>query len=262
MTGEPNVVRTPAVLLRSLIAVGTPSSGGSSPPARSRRSAAAAAARARSGVTVMNAPSPASRASIRARRVLDQLGGAHLAAPGRRRPARARSGRAAGSRAARLVRPTHARPRYDTAAWTSPVPPPRPSTPPTRWPASARASPAPTTTAPTGCSTWTATRSAGCRWPPPPRWPGVVEQEWARGWSAPGRLDRRGHPPRRPARPPACWAPGPGEVLVGDSTSVNLYKLLVAGADARPGPRRAGLHRRRLPHRPVRRRRGGRGPRA
>ena len=27
----------------------------------------------------------------------------------------------------------------------------------------------------------------------------------------------------------------PGEVLVGDSTSVNLYKLLVAGADARPG---------------------------
>ena len=28
---------------------------------------------------------------------------------------------------------------------------------------------------------------------------------------------------------------GPGEVLVGDSTSVNLYKLLVAGAAARPG---------------------------
>src|SRR6185312_14670662 len=27
----------------------------------------------------------------------------------------------------------------------------------------------------------------------------------------------------------------PGEVLVADSTSVNLYKLLVAGADARPG---------------------------
>ena len=27
----------------------------------------------------------------------------------------------------------------------------------------------------------------------------------------------------------------PGEVLVGDSTSVNLYKLLVAGAAARPG---------------------------
>src|SRR4051794_23590833 len=28
---------------------------------------------------------------------------------------------------------------------------------------------------------------------------------------------------------------GPGEVLISDSTSVNLYKLLVAGADARPG---------------------------
>src|SRR6478672_4080362 len=27
----------------------------------------------------------------------------------------------------------------------------------------------------------------------------------------------------------------PGEVLVGDSTSVNLYKLLVAGAEAQPG---------------------------
>jgi hypothetical protein len=62
---EPNVVRTPAVLFRSLMAVGTPSSGGSSPPARSRSSARAAAPSARSGVTVRKAPRPASRASIR-----------------------------------------------------------------------------------------------------------------------------------------------------------------------------------------------------
>ena len=42
-------------------------------------------------------------------RVLDELGGAHLAAPGRRRPARARSGRAAGSRAATVTPRTHGR---------------------------------------------------------------------------------------------------------------------------------------------------------
>src|SRR4051812_44656007 len=66
-TREPNVVRTPAVLFRSLIAVGTPCSGGSSPPSRTAWSARAAAARAWSAVTVMNAPICGSSASIRAR---------------------------------------------------------------------------------------------------------------------------------------------------------------------------------------------------
>ncbi len=63
----------------------------------------------------------------------------------------------------------------------------------------------------------------------------VVEQEWARGlvgsWSqwigAATRLgDQLGA---------GVLGAGPGQVLVGDSTTVNLYKLLVAGATARPG---------------------------
>lgn len=63
----------------------------------------------------------------------------------------------------------------------------------------------------------------------------VVEQEWARGlvgsWSqwigAATRLgDQLGA---------GVLGAGPGQVLVGDSTTVNLYKLLVAGAAARPG---------------------------
>jgi kynureninase len=63
----------------------------------------------------------------------------------------------------------------------------------------------------------------------------VVEDEWARGlvgsWSSwidgatrVGDLLAEG-----------VLGAGPGEVLVSDSTSVDLYKLLVAGADARPG---------------------------
>ncbi|RBY78454.1 kynureninase [Blastococcus sp. TF02-09] len=63
----------------------------------------------------------------------------------------------------------------------------------------------------------------------------VVEQEWARGlvgsWSqwigAATRLgDELGA---------GVLGAGPGQVLVGDSTTVNLYKLMVAGAAARPG---------------------------
>ena len=57
-TGEPKVVRTPAVRLRSLIAVGTPKSG----PALSGRSPkAAACSRASSGVRVTNAPTSSVR---------------------------------------------------------------------------------------------------------------------------------------------------------------------------------------------------------
>ncbi|MGY1752362.1 kynureninase [Blastococcus sp. SYSU D01042] len=63
----------------------------------------------------------------------------------------------------------------------------------------------------------------------------VVEQEWALGlvgsWSqwigAATRLgDQLGA---------GVLGAGPGQVLVGDSTTVNLYKLVAAGAAARPG---------------------------
>src|SRR4051794_29770967 len=63
----------------------------------------------------------------------------------------------------------------------------------------------------------------------------VVEREWAGGlvgwWS--GWI---GPPPRLGDTLAAgVLGAGPGEVLVADSTSVDLYKLLVAAADARPG---------------------------
>jgi kynureninase len=63
----------------------------------------------------------------------------------------------------------------------------------------------------------------------------VVEQEWAGGlvgsWSAwIGHATRLGD-----MLAAGVLGAGPGEVLVADSTSVNLYKLLVAAADARPG---------------------------
>ena len=64
----------------------------------------------------------------------------------------------------------------------------------------------------------------------------VVEQQWARG---PGRLvvvvDRRGHPDRRRARGRACSAPARARCWSATRRRCNLYKLLVAGADARPG---------------------------
>src|SRR4051794_3546311 len=63
----------------------------------------------------------------------------------------------------------------------------------------------------------------------------VVEQEWAAGlvgsWSAwIGHATRLGD-----ALAAGVLGARPGEVLVSDSTSVNLYKLLVAAVDARPG---------------------------
>ncbi len=57
---DPNVVRTPAVRLRSLIAVGTPCSG-EVPSAGSAR----ARSRARSGVSVTNAPTASRSARSR-----------------------------------------------------------------------------------------------------------------------------------------------------------------------------------------------------
>jgi hypothetical protein len=61
---EPNVVRTPTVVVLSLIAVGTPYSG---PACSGRGNAASAVARAASAVTVTKAPSPSAYVSMRAR---------------------------------------------------------------------------------------------------------------------------------------------------------------------------------------------------
>jgi kynureninase len=63
----------------------------------------------------------------------------------------------------------------------------------------------------------------------------VVEQEWGEGligsWSSwIGEATRVGD-----LLAAGVLGAQPGEVLVGDSTTVNLYKLLVAGARARPG---------------------------
>ena len=63
----------------------------------------------------------------------------------------------------------------------------------------------------------------------------VVEEEWARGlvrsWSSwVGAATRVGD-----LLAEGVLGARPGEVLVGDSTTVDLYKVLVAAADARPG---------------------------
>jgi kynureninase len=63
----------------------------------------------------------------------------------------------------------------------------------------------------------------------------VVEQQWGEGLVASwagwiGEATRLGD-----ALADGVLGARPGEVLVADSTSVNLYKLLVAGAQARPG---------------------------
>jgi kynureninase len=63
----------------------------------------------------------------------------------------------------------------------------------------------------------------------------VVEQEWGRGLV--GSWGDWVEQSRRIGDVLAAGVLGarPGEVLVSDTTSVDLYKLLVAGADARPG---------------------------
>jgi kynureninase len=63
----------------------------------------------------------------------------------------------------------------------------------------------------------------------------VVEREWGEGlvgsWSSwIGEATRLGD-----QLAAGVLGARPGEVLVGDTTTVNLYKLLVAGAEARPG---------------------------
>jgi kynureninase len=64
----------------------------------------------------------------------------------------------------------------------------------------------------------------------------VVEREWGRGligsWEAAGWLDA---PQRLGDKVGRLIGAQPGEVLVSDSTTVNLYKLVCAGLDLRPG---------------------------
>ena len=255
-TAEPNVVRTPAVLLRSLIAVGTPSSGGSSPPARSSASARPAACQRALRGDGEKAPSAGverlDAAPARARRA------------GSGSPRRVRTAAACSSAVRSCNWVTERRrldPAVDRTPWTSPARPRRPWTRPIRWPASG--------------SRFTGTEDDGAdrllyldgnslgRLPreTPAALARVVEQQWGEGlvgswadWI--GEATRLGD-----ALAAGVLGARPGEVLVADSTSVNLYKLLVAGGAGAPGPRRAGVHRRRLPDRPLRRRRRGRGAR-
>jgi kynureninase len=64
----------------------------------------------------------------------------------------------------------------------------------------------------------------------------VVEREWGRGligsWEAAGWLEA---PQRLGDKVGRLIGAQPGEVLVSDSTTVNLYKLVCAGLDLRPG---------------------------
>ena len=64
----------------------------------------------------------------------------------------------------------------------------------------------------------------------------VVEREWGRGligsWESAGWLEA---PQRLGDKVGRLIGAQPGEVLVSDSTSVNLYKLVSAGLDLRPG---------------------------
>ena len=180
----------------------------------------------------MKAPSPASSASIRA-------SACSTSSVGLTSPARTAAACSSAVRSCSWVTDGDARPACPVDRARGPDP--RRRRGPRRRRSAGRlpraASPAPTTTAPTGCSTWTATRSAGCRARPRPRSPGWSSRQWGEGlvgsWAT-GSARRPGSATRWP---PACSGAAPGEVLVGDSTSVNLYKLLGAGA-RRPGPGR------------------------
>ena len=88
---------------------------------------------------------------------------------------------------------------------------------------------------PGAASTSTATRSAGCRSRPGPAGRGGRAGVGERPDPVLGALDRPAAAVRRPDRGARCSVPEPGEVVVSDSTSVNLYKLAVAALDARPG---------------------------
>src|SRR4051794_10383605 len=226
-TAEPNVVRTPAVLLRSLIAVGTPSSGGSSPPSRSSASARPAAASARSGVAGGEAPSPGSSASMRP-------SACSTSWVGLTSPARTAAACSIAVRSCNWVTGRHGRPgRQDAMDLTR-----------SRAAALDAADPlAGFRERFTGTGDDAADRliyldgnSLG-RLPreTPAAVARVVERQWGDGlvgsWAGwIGEAARLGD-----ALAAGVLGARAGEVLVADSTSVNLYKLLVAGVRARPG---------------------------
>ena len=83
---------------------------------------------------------------------------------------------------------------------------------------------------PDGVSTSTATRSARCRARPRARVAQVVAREWGEGlirsWNSAGWIDAVAAR-RRQDRARSIGA-GAGEVIVADSTSVNLFKALSA----------------------------------
>ena len=106
-------------------------------------------------------------------------------------------------------------------------------------------------------STSTATRSARCRSRVPAAVDDTVDREWGRDliaswntngwWTLPARVgDRIG----------ALVGAAPGQVMCGDSTSVQLFQALVGLARLNPDAARARHRRRELPHRPVPRRVG------
>ncbi len=72
----------------------------------------------------------------------------------------------------------------------------------------------------------------------PPRLAAVVTEEWGRGlirsWNTAGWIEA---PRRLGGKVARLIGAGDGEVLVADSTSVNLFKLLGAAVRARPGRR-------------------------
>src|SRR4051812_16596266 len=231
MTGEPNVVRTPAVLLRSLMAVGTPSSGGRWPPPRRSSSARAAAASARSGVTVMNAPSVASSAAMRA-------SACSTRSVGLTSPAHTAAACSSADRSCSRVTDADARPAgrcvrqcgvdltRDAAAVLDASDPL----------AGFRSRFAGTEDDGGDGLLYLDGNSLG-RLPrdTPAALTRVVEEQWGRGlissWASwIGEATRIGD-----VLADGVLGARAGEVLVGDSTSVNLYKLLVAAVGARPG---------------------------
>lgn len=76
---EAQVVRVPTRFMLSLMASGTPASGGSGLPAARSASTRAAASSASSGATCRNAWTPPSRASMAARETWGHLGGGIVA---------------------------------------------------------------------------------------------------------------------------------------------------------------------------------------
>ena len=112
-----------------------------------------------------------------------------------------------------------------------------------------------------------ATRSGRCRGRPPARVQQVLHDEWGRdlirSWNTAGWITLSQRIGDKIAR---LVGAGAGELVVADSTSVNLYKALAAAMTLVGGRCAAGaahdrLRAHELPDRPLHRRHGGRGER-